>query len=162
MIVGIDPSLSATGIANGLDHWTVTTKPDDPARLDRLFTEVEAAVTHVDECELAVLENLLHSTQSAGATGMAHGVIRLALIRREIPYALVPPATLKLYATGSGKATKPDLRVAWLQRTGEDVRDDNEVDALWLRQIGLALVDDPSAIPLPATHRRALEKVTRP
>ena len=71
----------------------------------------------------------------------------------------VTPSTLKKFATGRGNATKPDMRMALFQRAGIDERDDNRVDAWWLRQIGLHLKGHPDAISLPATHTAALAKV---
>lgn len=162
-IVGIDPSLSATGIATAAEHYTVRTKPDDPARLSVIFTAVRVQVTADRQpARLAVLEDLPTHAKSAGLTGMAQGVVRLALIESEVPYLTITPASLKKYATGNGNCDKADMRMEWFKRTGEDVRDDNQIDALWLRQIGLALLDDPTAILLPKTHLAALDKVERP
>ena len=73
----------------------------------------------------------------------------------------VTPSTLKKFATGRGNATKPDMRMALYQRAGVDCRDDNQVDAWWLRQLGLHIIEDPDRIPLPLTHTTALAKVNR-
>ena len=156
-VVGIDPSLSATGIATAEDTWTVRTVPSDPTRLATIFDAVACT-----RATLAVLEDLPTHAHGAGLTGMAQGVVRLALIENEVPFITVPAATLKKYATGKGNATKADMRMAWYQRAGDDVRDDNQVDALWLRQIGLAILGDPSAIPMPQVNRTALMKVKLP
>ena len=58
-------------------------------------------------------------------------------------------------------ATKPDMRMALYQRAGLDERDDNRVDAWWLRQVGLHLLGDPDALNLPKTHLAALDKIRR-
>ncbi len=164
-VIGIDPSLAATGVAaaDGTS-WTIATKAGDPDRLAVIYQRINATAagaTLRDDDAMAVIEDLPAHAHGAGLTGMAQGVIRLALINNGLPYVTVAAATLKKYATGKGNATKADMRMAWFQRTGEDVRDDNQVDALWLRQIGLALLDDPTAIPLPKTHTAALDKVAR-
>ncbi|MDB5716488.1 MAG: hypothetical protein JWO15_3885 [Sphingomonadales bacterium] len=160
-VIGIDPSLSATGIATAAEAYTVPTSAGDPTRLAIIYTAVCVQAT-APQATLAVVEDLPTHAHGAGLTGMAQGVIRLALIESQVPYVTVPAATLKKYATGKGNATKADMRMAWFQRTGDDVRDDNQVDALWLRQIGLALLGEPSAISLPQTHTVALAKLSLP
>jgi Holliday junction resolvasome RuvABC endonuclease subunit len=109
-----------------------------------------------------VIEDLPTHAHSAGLTGMAQGVVRLALIENEVPFAVVTAASLKKFATGSGNAAKADMRMELYKRTGLDLRDDNEVDAWWLREIGLHLNGHPDRITLPATHLAALTKVKTP
>ncbi len=163
-VLGLDLSLTATGVAytdGSLDTVRPITKGDT-----RLLEIVGRAVdTPVEECEpeLVVIEDLPHGLRNAaaGSLGMVHGAVRCALIERQVPYLTVPPATLKTYACGKGNATKPDMRVALLQRTGDDVRDDNQVDAWWLRALALDLAGQP-VLELPQTHRRALDKLTFP
>lgn len=161
-VIGIDPSLSSTGIAiDGRHAFTVHTDTNDPNRLAVIYDTVHQTVT-TPGVTLAVIEDLPTHAKGAGLTGMAQGVIRLALIRARVPWTKVTAATLKKYATGAGNASKADMRMAWYQRAGVDVRDDNQVDALWLREIGLALTSHPDKIPLPKTHLVALDKVTLP
>lgn len=160
-IIGLDPSLASTGIASDTETYTVTTKADDPTRLAKIYNAVYCQLT-TGRPTLAIIEDLPKHAQGAGLTGMAQGVIRLACLDADVPYVLVTAASLKKYATGNGSASKADMRMAWYQRTGEDIRDDNQVDAAWLRQIGLALTGDPRAIKLPKTHTIALEKVQLP
>ena len=93
---------------------------------------------------------------------MAQGVVRYILVHTGTRYVTVTAATLKKFATGRGNATKPDMRMALYQRAGIDLRDDNQVDAWWLRQLGLHLLEDPERMELPQTHLAALVAVQLP
>jgi Holliday junction resolvasome RuvABC endonuclease subunit len=166
-IIGIDPSLTATGLALATgETWTANDRSysgDD--RLDYIYRSVHTiAQAHNetgDPLALAVVEDLPVHAKSAGLTGMAQGVVRLALRQTLVPYILIPAATLKKYATGKGNATKPDMRMELYRRTGLDLRDDNQVDAWWLRALGHELVGEP-VVQLPKTHTDALGKLTLP
>jgi Holliday junction resolvasome RuvABC endonuclease subunit len=156
-IAGIDPSLTGTGIAcrNGTTFTVRTQTSHGDARLARIYRAV-ADITI--ETEHAVIEDLPTHAHGAGLTGMVQGVIRLALIDHEVPYTLVPAATLKKYATGKGNATKPDMRMELFKRAGIDLKDDNQVDAWWLRALGMDLMGEP-VLKLPQSHRDALAKL---
>lgn len=156
-IVGIDPSLRATGIAIPEENYTIRTKAGDPDRLAIIFT----AVRVIPDVDLAIVEDLPTHAHGAGLTGMAQGVIRLALIEAEVPYLTVPAATLKKFATGKGTATKADMRMALYQRTDLDLRDDNQVDAVWLRYLGMAMCGE-LPFDLPKTHLTTLDKLELP
>lgn len=162
-VIGLDLSITATGVAyadGGLDTWTTTGK--DERLVDLAGRTAMLATT--GPIDLIVIEDVLFSPRAAKSTGittMVHGVVRLELLRRHIPYVLIPPATLKTYATGRGNATKPDMRVELLKRANVDERDDNRVDAYWLRLMGLDALGAP-ILELPATHRRALDKISWP
>lgn len=156
-VVGIDPSLTATGIAYEGGTTTVSGCKGD----DRLVSIRDAVADLCEGAELAVVEDLPTHGMGAGKTGMAQGVVRLALLDLGVDFVLVPPASVKVYACGKGNATKPDMRMALFQRIGLDLRDDNQVDAYWLRAIGLDLLGR-AVVQLPALHRRALDKVSLP
>lgn len=159
-VVGIDPSLSATGLAAA--DGTLTTVGGD-ARLGdrRLALLADAVATAVADAHLVVLEDLPTHAKSAGLTGRAQGVVRLALINAGVPYVAVVPAALKRYATGRGNAMKTDMRMELFKRTGLDLRDDNQCDAWWLRAAGLQHLGQP-AVQLPAAQVAVLDKVLWP
>ena len=115
------------------------------ARLLSIEAGIEAALSV--PTALAIIEDLPTGGMGAGLTGMAQGVIRLVCQRRSVPYALVVPSTLKKWATGNGGRTtdKAAMRRAFYAEgnpfgnaDGIDGNDDNQVDAWWLRSIGLA------------------------
>lgn len=170
-VLGLDPSLTGTGWARDGDvevaFGSISTKASDPCRLNSIFTAVEqrifsASVTGAEtKVDLAIVEDLPTHAHGAGLTGMAQGVVRLALQRHRVPYVVVPPASLKKYATGKGNATKADMRMALYQRTGMDVRDDNAVDAVWLRYLGLRYMLHPE-LEMPKAHLSVLDTLPLP
>lgn len=157
-LIGIDPSLTATGIATPEDTFTVKSKADGDGRLMDLYMQVFEQAVHAD---FAAIEDLPTHAQGAGKTGMAQGAVRVALLNCSTEYVKIPPACLKKYATGKGNATKPDMRMALYQRTGLDLRDDNQVDAWWLRAMLCDALGEP-VCQLPKSHRDSLAKVEWP
>lgn len=159
-VIGLDLSLTATGIADADGNLhTITTRPADRLE-ERLWQIVEGVWCHFAPGALVVIEDVAVGLRNAAAgwLGMVHGAVRLGLYEADFDMASVPPATLKKYATGRGNATKADMRVALLQRTGLDIRDDNQVDAFFLRAMGLHYLGEP-ILDLPKSHIAALDKV---
>jgi Holliday junction resolvasome RuvABC endonuclease subunit len=148
-VVGIDPSLSGTAFAhNGNGGGAVVMERPKVTGIwdDRLLSYAEALQAILsDPPELVCIENYLtHAGPGAGASALlVHGALRLTLLQSGFQYAAVTPSTLKKYATGSGAATKGDLRMALFQRHQLDIKDDNKVDAFWLYSIAARLVGKP-------------------
>ncbi|MFF8409025.1 hypothetical protein [Streptomyces omiyaensis] len=118
LVVGLDLSLTCTGIAG--EGWTdrIRTKTRGDLRLNYLAGEISSFIKAAD---LVVMEG-----PSFGHVGpQAHEdmaglrvLVRHACFRRSIPYAVIPPSSLKLYATGYGKASKGEVRSAVADRYG--------------------------------------------
>jgi Holliday junction resolvasome RuvABC endonuclease subunit len=171
-IVGLDLSLAATGWAAAADsigghsHGVIatTSSTDLPLRLDHIADRVEQLAADAD---LIVVEDLPKNVKFGGTSlGMVHGVVRhllwaMAGDGRCGPTVLVPPASLKTFATGRGNASKPDIRMEVFKRFYVDIADDNACDAYVLRAMALDHYGQPLA-DLPQTHRRALDKVEWP
>ncbi len=164
-IIGVDLSLTGTGIATTSGERTVRTNAADwielrlstirDAVLDSTFTD---GIGFVD---LVILEDFVTRSPAASTLGMVHGVVRVALVEAGVPFVLVPPATLKKYVTGKGNATKPDMRMAVYQRFGLDLADDNQVDAFGLRAMGLDAYGHGLGV-LPVAQRASLDKIAWP
>lgn len=159
-VVGLDLSLSATGIATAAgDTLTVKTRADH--RDTRLRQIRDQVAVHCAGAQLVVIEDLPKHAMAAGITGMVHGAARVALMDLGVPYVLVVAATLKKYSTGKGNAGKTAMAIAGLKRFGLEFADDNQCDAWWLRIMGLDALGEP-LVELPAVQRASLAKVAWP
>ncbi|TDB86472.1 hypothetical protein E1264_17905 [Actinomadura sp. KC216] len=175
-VIGIDLSLTSTGLAdfthNGREVVTKTIRssPADGdsgqhSRLTRIVFEItEHVSSQGPHPALVVIEGPSYGSKGAGTWDRA-GLWWLLidrLVGLHHPFAIVPPATLKRFATGRGNATKTDMAVALAKRTdGLELRDDNQVDAWWLGAAGRDHLGLPF-VKVPQTHRDALVKVAWP
>ncbi len=136
--VGLDLSLTATGISTTADTWVITSRCRGVRRLQDLR---DLILAHVDSSDTVFIEGYSMGAQR-GSQGVAQmlgelgGVVRLALYERDIVFVDVPPAVLKKFATGKGNAGKPDMLAAAIRCGYEGSNDNNAVDAWWLRQLG--------------------------
>lgn len=165
--VGLDLSLTATGIAP-VDGVTLTVQPGKglrgAARLAEMRESILTLATAGGVPDMVVIEGPAYSRALGAGHHEAAGLwwqVVCSLHTAGIPYAVATPSTLKKYATGRGDATKADMRMALFQRAVLDLRDDNQVDAWWLR---CAALDRFAMAPvvLPRTQRAALDKVEWP
>lgn len=138
-VIGIDPSLAGTGVClpSG-EAYTIKSKLKGDDRLEFIYNRIVESIEDFHPISLAVLEDLPVNAKSAGLTGMAQGVIRMALASADVPVARIAPATLKKFATGSGKADKRAMYEAIPPGLRSGLDDDNQVDAWWLREAGYA------------------------
>lgn len=78
------------------------------------------------------------STHRAFDLGEVAGVVKCLLVERGVPFVVVPPATLKKFATGVPSASKDEMLAA-ARLLGASVEDDNQADALFLARVARAL-----------------------
>lgn len=157
-IAGLDLSLTATGLvdADGTPH---------------LISSHLRGLERLAELRDLILDNLANATIVAvegyayGRPNQAHqlgelgGVVRLALHERDIHIANVPPATVKLWATGKGNAPK-DVVLATAVRKWPAIDNNNVADAAWLRDIAQHVYD--GLTPSSLLRARALASVDWP
>jgi Holliday junction resolvasome RuvABC endonuclease subunit len=161
-VIGIDASITETGLCDVDGRLSIA--GGDSKLGDRRLQIIRDAVGElcaIGRPDLAVIEDLPTHAHGAGITGMVQGAVRVALLDHGVPYVRVVAATLKKYATGRGNADKSDMRMALYQRADLDERNDNKVDAWWLRHFGLDQ-HGQALITLPALQRAALTKVAWP
>lgn len=144
LIVGVDPSLTATGLAYISDHGdvsscTIKSKPAKGAcgRLARyrgLVERISAWVSSVIP-KAVFIEGYSYGSKGSSVYQLAEfgGILRERL-ERNWPIYEIPPGTLKKFVTGSGNAKKEDMMKAMRQLNPNN---HNEADALGLAALGV-------------------------
>lgn len=163
-VAGIDTSLTGTGVVDreGLrfSFASAAVGMDLYKRRARLRGHARRIIDHAiaGGVDLVVIEQPAYSK----AQGQMHDRSGLwwfivdELIEQGIPTIEVTPSSLKKFASGAGNCSKGDMRMALYQRAGIDEKDDNKVDAWWLRAFGAAL----SGHPIVTLPKRNLEALT--
>ncbi|WP_454835829.1 crossover junction endodeoxyribonuclease RuvC [Rhodococcus qingshengii] len=156
-VVGLDPSLTAAGVAI-LSHPKAAETPNVPKLAtvgmsgSESATLAERSIRIVDQRDriirsmppsvrLVVIEALPFSAPKFAGLYQERCALYYALVeflaRRKIPVVEVGATTLKKYATGDGRADKREvvnaMRDLWPHAK---VRNDNEADALALATMG--------------------------
>lgn len=167
-VVGIDLALGATGLVDQTGTtFQISPRTKSRDRYDRILDVSGRILELVGRPELVVLEG--YGAAGPGRASMIAGIevgaaIRLELRRLDVCFLDVAPTTLKAYATGNGRAEKRALRAElgrwWLveELPGRDLSSD-EIDALWLRDVGLWLLGEPSAGPHPDTKPAVVDGI---
>ena len=157
LVIGIDLSLTATGIA--FAEGPALLKPGKLRGMARLAWLRDEILNLIPDCAIVAIEGYAYGSHSSSYDlGELGGVVRLALHEAGIVYVDVPPATIKGYATGKGNANKAEVLGAAIRRLGYERNDDNEADALWCRAAVLAVRGEP-VVAMPQAHNRHLEKL---
>ncbi|MFI8104739.1 hypothetical protein [Streptomyces sp. NPDC086023] len=164
LVIGLDLSLTSTGVAG--QGWTdrIRTKSRGDARLAYLE---DAVVSFIRSAELVVMEG-----PSFGHAGPRNPedlaglrvLVRRYCYRHHIPYAVIPPSSLKLYVAGRGNATKGEVRSAVADRYGVHTEGSaryDQADAYAALAAAYDWLGQPLA-PVPERNRAALAKCAWP
>ena len=170
VVIGVDPALTATGIAFSNLREPITIKPPKSvgigierlawfhAKFQSLFMGVALVVVEGYAFGRPPGKRGGPGATFAFKTGELGGIIRLAIAQARCAHTILPPTRLKMIATGKGNANKLAVFAAARDRLGYVGNSDNEADALWLMEAGRQLIHHPNAIALPKTHMRALRE----
>lgn len=156
----IDPALGTTGLvgADGEPQRYRCKLKDEDRLLDIL--EVVDDRLGLRKLDAVGIEGYAHGRANrAHQMGELGGLLRVELHLFKLPFIVVPPSTLKKFATGKGNAGKPEVLIAAVKRLGYEGTDDNEADALWIWHIVMALAGHQH-VALPKAHLEALDKLT--
>jgi crossover junction endodeoxyribonuclease RuvC len=159
-VIGVDLSMSATGLATAAGATLVKTKPQcwssDLARLRHIAARVRDACVEA-AAELVVLEGLSYGSNYGKVSERAglHWLVRHYVDNAGFPIAIVTPSARCKYICGKGNAPKDAVMIACVQRLPIVVSDNNEADAVILYAMGMDHLGAPIAT-MPAAHRAAL------
>ena len=156
-VIGLDLSLTETGIAYNLDFTGILT-PKGINGAKRLVSIREGVLSACKGADLVSMEGYAYGAKNQReALGELGGVVKVALYEAGIPYMTVPPTVIKKVATGKGTAPKEAVLVAAVKRLNYGGANHNESDASWARQIGLLKLGI-SEVELPKASIEAAEK----
>jgi len=186
--VGIDPSLTSTGVGvlvdgklkhaarygrdgkNGESHRTRNN------RVRRLRTEVWKAATIAGTPDVVVMEDHPHGVRLSGSefdrSGLWHMIFE-AFDARGIPIVIVHPSTHKAWVTGAGQASKLaviDAIDEWyadqldkpLAEWRKNQNPDDVADALGYATIGAYKLGDPIPFEPKMRHQTGLAQLPWP
>lgn len=163
-VVAFDLSLTSTGVADATGTRRIRSKKSGVERLievrDAVLVEARRQFAYEgSDLDLVVLEGYSYgSANSAHPVGELGGVVRVALHEAGIPFEVVPPSTIKMFACGKGNAKKDDVLLAAVRRLGYEGNSGDEADALWLYALAMHALGSP-IVTLPASHLLAMKKV---
>ena len=176
-VIGLDPSLTGTGLASSNGWCDVIgykrartkdpgiTQLPHPERLTAMRTLVDQVLEHVGTPHLVVMELPAVSRSGGGAheRGWFWWQLYGRLEARNIPVGLLSPNARALYATGKGNAPKNAVVDAIARRYPQWTTEgnDNAADAVALMAAGRDHLQHPITN-LPKTHRAALDKAIWP
>jgi len=148
MFLGIDQSLRSTGLVilpeagnQALELRVIQPKKlSGAARLRYLRDGVRDIMIRYTSTQHACLEGYsLHSVNRSFDLGEVGGILRLCLYDMGLSFTVVPPTTLKKFASGRGTADKEDMRRGVNQRWQVDIPQDDACDAYALAQLARAV-----------------------
>lgn len=168
--VALDLSLTSTGCAwlGGVEtiHVPLPEGASNTQRAVRLFNLTAEIDERCLDADLVVIEGASYGSKAthAHSTGELHGCVKACLIGREVPFALVPPHNLKMFALGhAGKGATKQAVFAEAIRHGLRTDSFDEADAWWLLQMAYVKYGHGAALPnVPEKHLRALSGVQWP
>ena len=140
-IMGLDLSLTSTGISIGGRTQAIISKYKEVARLKDIRDQLSWILNESNTVGV-VVEGYAFSARNSQShkIGELGGVVRLLLHEMEIPFVDVPPTNRAKFATGRGNAAKTEVISAVSARTGliwSGKSADDECDAWLLEEMGL-------------------------
>lgn len=149
IIVGCDFGLRKSGIVALNESYDISEQSlikVNSSGAERLY-EIEQVFNKL--LEPYVEEKSLHIFLEGYAYGAKYqreslaelgGVMRRYFHVNSLDYWVIPPTSVKLFVTGSGKASKNYMKKCTKEKWGRDFRSDDECDAHGLARVGVSVI----------------------
>lgn len=174
-VLGLDLSLTSAGIAILTDgHPTLITSlghrsPNGKSyahRSNRIVSQCRAIMAPLADhaIDLAVIEGPSYGDNlpsNHDRAGLWWGVFS-ALRARRVPVAVIPPATLKLFTTGNGRAKKHEMTAMAREWFGPRVQNTDQADAICAATVGAFWMDDNVPFIVKDQHRNRISAIEWP
>lgn len=139
-VVGLDLSLTSTGLSYGGTYIAIRSKHTGVERLNDICKEIAEFVSTIID-PVVVIEGYSFGSRNSQShsIGELGGTVKLTLWGMGIPFVIVPPTARAKFATGKGNASKSEVVSAVSARTGivwEGAGADDKCDAWILEEIG--------------------------
>jgi crossover junction endodeoxyribonuclease RuvC len=167
IIIGIDPSLTSTGICTMdesgklLSTLAINSGFSGMKRLYDIKQQIFKVLINFQLKPTVFIEGYsFGSMNGREVLGELGGMIRLMLYEEGIEFVDVAPTSLKKYATGIGKGDKVAMAIGVIKSWGKDFPTTDQTDAYALCQFGrgyLGLVDD-----LTVFRKEAIDAIKNP
>jgi Holliday junction resolvasome RuvABC endonuclease subunit len=183
-VIGIDASLTGTGICTMLIDWptgeVVSHKTEHlknnftgPERLAYIRDKVKDAIEHtgitLDPAFFVAIEDYAYSKgDKAHQIGELGGVLRLMFHENNYRWKAINPSHVKQFTTGKGNAGKEDMAVDIYAQWGQRFGSNDEADSYAIAQIARAMVCGENKIKeLKAIQKKVIaairgEKISKP
>lgn len=160
IITAIDLTLTSTGFAAASGSGVLVPPKALGLGMERNNWIMRKVLELGAGVDVLVIEGYSFGSNSKGTIDRAQlgGIVRWALWSKGIPYVEVPPTSLKMFATGTGKGKKDGIFAEAIRRLGYMGTSHDEADALWLRAMAYAAYGAP-IVQIPQGHKRGLDKI---
>lgn len=149
-ILGLDLSLRKSGYCLLMNNEIkeIGTIKNDLRGIERLdyiiyFIQNNLLLPYSTSIELVAIEGYAYAVQQSRAhsTGELGGVVKLTLNSLNYKTIIVPPESLKKFATGKGQIKKNMVMTKVYKKYGLEFKNDDECDAYCLAKMGQAYLE---------------------
>ena len=166
-IIGLDLSLTATGVATNAGVSTIKVKLPEHANETERMRRLHQLVVRIDRAckgaDVVMIEGYSYSSKASRshALGELGGAVKLVLLQRGTPFVVPSPAVVKKYATNNGGAGKDLMLVTAVKNAPApfEIETNDQADAWWLYDMAHAHYTNRE---LPAYKQHVLDAIKFP